>query len=198
MTDKYGVGQDPYCYPNSSLLINLLDLKSEEELTAAEVEFTSYRLSTFIPDFDNLSFDYLCHIHYHLFQDLYSWAGQIRTVDIAKQSTHFCNVRYISKSAEKCFEVLPRNNYFREMPLPVFINNLADFFCEVNVLHPFREGNGRSLRLFCEVLALQAGYELSWHHISQEDWLLANIAGYQGDLMPLFRLFRLATKPIDI
>ncbi|MFN3710152.1 MAG: hypothetical protein ACK4GU_12980 [Alishewanella aestuarii] len=84
MTDKYGVGQDPYCYPNSSLLINLLDLKSEEELTAAEVEFTSYRLSTFIPDFDNLSFDYLCHIHYHLFQDLYSWAGQIRTVDIAK------------------------------------------------------------------------------------------------------------------
>lgn len=62
MTDKYGVGQDPYCYPNTSVLINLLDLKSEHDIEAAEVEFTSYRLQTFQPDFDNLTFDALCQI----------------------------------------------------------------------------------------------------------------------------------------
>lgn len=88
MTDKYGVGQDPYCYPSSFILKNLFNLQSSAELESAEVELTSYRLSTFKPDFDNLTFSYLCDIHQYLFQDIYSWAGQIRTVDVSKQQTH--------------------------------------------------------------------------------------------------------------
>ncbi|EGM78350.1 hypothetical protein Rhein_1771 [Rheinheimera sp. A13L] len=68
MTDKYGVGQDPYCSPGTSILINLLDIHSEAELEEAEVELTSFRLKNFEPDFDNLTFAYLCHIHWYLFQ----------------------------------------------------------------------------------------------------------------------------------
>ncbi|HJS16451.1 putative adenosine monophosphate-protein transferase Fic [Rheinheimera sp.] len=197
MTDKYGVGQDPYCYKNTSVLINLLDLKSDLELEAAEVELTSYRLKTFQPDFENLTFAYLCQIHYHLFQDLYEWAGQVRTVDISKQDTHFCNVRFIVPSATKCFDLLKKNNFFRALRHEEFVKVLADFFCEMNVVHPFREGNGRTLRLFCEVLAMQAGYELNWQPISQEAWLQANIAGYQGDLEPLVRLFKISARSIN-
>ena len=196
MTDKYGVGQDPYCYKNTSVLINLLELKSDLELEAAEVELTSYRLKTFQPDFENLTFVYLCQIHYHLFQDLYEWAGQVRTVDISKQDTHFCNVRFIVPSAAKCFDLLKKSNFLRALRHEDFVRGLADFFCEMNVVHPFREGNGRTLRIFCEVLALQAGYELNWQHISQETWLQANIAGYQGDLEPLVRLFKLSASSI--
>lgn len=196
MTDKYGAGQDPYCYPNTAVLINLFDLQSDEELEKAEVEFTSYRLSTFAPDFENLNFEFLCRIHFHLFQDLYPWAGQIRTVDISKQSTHFCNVRFILTSSSKCFDLLSKNNYLRGMQQATFIETIADFFCEMNVVHPFREGNGRSLRLFCEILALQAGYELSWKDVDQQTWLQANIAGYEGDLNPLIRLFHVATKQL--
>ena len=197
MTDKYGVGQDPYCYKNTSVLINLLELKSDLELEAAEVELTSYRLKTFQPDFENLTFAYLCQIHYHLFQDLYEWAGQVRTVDISKQDTHFCNVRFIVPSATKCFDLLKKNNFFRALRHEEFVKVLADFFCEMNVVHPFREGNGRTLRLFCEVLAMQAGYELNWQPISQEAWLQANIAGYQGDLEPLVRLFKISARSIN-
>jgi cell filamentation protein len=197
MTDKYGVGHDPYCYPNTSLLINLLELKSEKELEAAEVELTSYRLQTFQPDFESLNFAYLCLIHHHLFQDLYSWAGQVRTVDISKQDSHFCHARFIPSASVKRFDLLQKNNFLRHRDQHDFVLGLADFFCEMNVIHPFREGNGRSLRLFCEVLALQAGYELSWKDISQQTWLHANIAGYHGDLAPLVQLFSLSASAID-
>ena len=72
MTDKYGVSQDPYCYPHTTVLINLFELTSAQELEAAEVELTSHRLQSFQADFDQLTFAYLCQIHHHLFQDLYT------------------------------------------------------------------------------------------------------------------------------
>ena len=197
MSDKYGVSQDPYCYPHTSVLINLFDLTSEQELTAAEVALTSQRLQSFQPDFEQLTFAYLCQIHHHLFQDLYRWAGQPRTVDISKQDSHFCHARFIVAEAVKQFEVLKKNNFLRQQNSTDFVQGLAQFFCEMNVIHPFREGNGRSLRLFCEVLALQAGYELSWQGISQQTWLHANIAGYHGDLVPLVDLFQRAATAID-
>jgi len=197
MIDKYGVVHDPYCYPETSVFINLLELQSEKELEAAEVELTSYRLQTFQPDFENLTFTYLCLLHHHLFQDLYSFAGQIRTVDISKQDSHFCHARFIHAAAIKRFDLLKKHNFLRHRSHPDFVLGLADFFCEMNVIHPFREGNGRSLRLFCEVLALQAGYELSWKDISQQTWLHANIAGYHGDLAPLVHLFTLSASSLD-
>lgn len=108
----------------------------------------------------------------------------------------FCNVRFIEKSATKCFDLLSEQNYLRNLPMDQFITGIADFFCEMNVVHPFREGNGRSLRLFCEVLALQAGYELTWQHVSQQSWLSANIAGYEGDLTQLIKIFKDVSRPI--
>lgn len=92
---------------------------------------------------------------------------------------------------------MEQQNYLRDLEKDEFVKKLADFFCEMNVVHPFREGNGRALRLFCEVLAIQAGYELSWKHISQDSWLQANIAGYQGDLAPLTTLFHLITNTFN-
>lgn len=92
--------------------------------------------------------------------------------------------------------MLAQQNYFQGQDITHFVQLLADFFCEMNVVHPFRDGNGRALRLFCEVLALQAGYELSWRHISQQDWVNANIAGYEGDIAPLVVLFKKITAPI--
>lgn len=99
--------------------------------------------------------------------------------------------------ALKCFDVLQKNNYLRQLNHSEFVKGLADFFCEMNVVHPFREGNGRSLRLFCEILALQAGYELSWRDVSQQTWLHANISGYQGNLLPLIQLFKKLSTAIE-
>ncbi len=189
MIDKYGVGQDPYCYPGSTVLKNLLAIHDEQQLSDAEVALSEQRMLQFVPQFDALDFAYLCAIHHHLFQDLYEWAGHVRTVDISKDTTHFCNVRFIEASAQRCMQQLVSQNFFQQLPKQQFVAQLADFFCEMNVVHPFREGNGRTLRLFCEVLALQAGYEISWRGIAVESWLEANVAGYHGDLVPLIQLF---------
>jgi len=77
MRDKYGVDQDPNCYPNTDTLINLLNIQSESELEEAELELTSFRLDQFTPNFSNLTFEYLKQIHCFLFQDIYAWAGQV-------------------------------------------------------------------------------------------------------------------------
>ncbi|WP_372871887.1 putative adenosine monophosphate-protein transferase Fic [Shewanella sp.] len=189
MPDKYGVGQDIYCYPDSNVLINNFDIRDEEELEAAEISLTAARIVSFNPNFENLSFDYFCEIHKYLFQDLYSWAGTIRTVDISKCDTRFCSARYIEKESLKLFSQLEMLNFLSDLDRNTFVRGLSNFFCEMNVIHPFREGNGRTLRLFCEILAIPAGYELNWQSVSRNNWLNANIEGYLGNLNPLIEVF---------
>jgi cell filamentation protein len=85
MPDKYGTGGDTqYCYPGSDVLTNKLGLTNEAALEAAEVELTQARIEQFKPDFDNISLSALRDIHHFLFQDVYAWAGELRTVDISK------------------------------------------------------------------------------------------------------------------
>lgn len=197
MRDKYGVDQDPNCYPNTDTLVNLLKIQSEPELDEAELELTSFRLEQFTPNFSNLTFEYLKQIHYFLFQDIYSWAGQVRTVDISKGDTRFCTTAYIAREAEKQFSKLDKLNNLKDLDKDKFVEYLADFFCEMNIVHPFREGNGRALRLFCEVLAMQAGYELSWQGVSKEAWLDANIYGFNESTKLLIVIFDSCSIPIE-
>jgi len=189
MPDKYGVEQDPYCYPSTSVLRNLLDIQSEGELDEAELELTSFRLENFTPDFSQIDLNYLKYIHFWLFQDIYPWAGELRTVDISKGDTRFCTTSRIERESVKLFSQLEKNQYLTGLELSAFIDSLADFFCELNVIHPFREGNGRASRLLCELLVLKAGFEIRWNDVSRDKWLQANIQGYLGDLQPLIEIF---------
>ncbi|MDB5906600.1 MAG: cell filamentation protein Fic [Massilia sp.] len=101
MSDKYGTGQDgQYCYPDSDVLINKLGLTDGEALEAAEIELTQARIDQYEPDFDDISLPAPRAIHFHLFQDLYDWAGELRTVDIRKGSTRFANVSRIEPEAD--------------------------------------------------------------------------------------------------
>lgn len=189
MSDKYGVNQDGYCYPGSDVLINLLGITDQAILDAAEVEFTRYRVEQYVPDFDVVSFQTLKNIHRHLFQDLYAWAGQVRTVDISKGTTRFANIRFIETEAAKLFRQLEQEDYLSRYPHRQFIERFAYFYSELNVIHPFRDGNGRVLRVLCEELIINAGYKVSWHGIERDQWLLANQRAYQGKLDALVDLF---------
>lgn len=106
MRDKYGVAQDKYCYPDSDVLINLLDIQDAGLLAEAEAEFTAERYRTYqashlaLIDF-NLA--HLQQLHHHLFQDIYEWAGELRDVDIAKGETRFCTWSRIAPEADKLF-----------------------------------------------------------------------------------------------
>lgn len=179
MPDKYGVGGDTqYCYANSNVLINKLGITDEHGLDIAEVELTQARIEQFEPDFDDISLSALCAIHRHLFQDVYPWAGELRTVDISKGNTRFANVSRIEPEAQKLFRQLGQEKYLVNLSRERFVSRLAHYYSELNVIHPFRDGNGRAQRLLFEVISINAGYALRWEPLSRSEWLDANIDAY--------------------
>lgn len=197
MPDKYGAGGDTqYCYPKSDVLINKLGLTDEAALETAEIELTQARIEQFEPDFDDISLSALCGIHRFLFQDVYHWAGELRTVDISKGNTRFANVNRVEPEAEKLFRQLAQENYLVDLPREQFVARLAHYYCELNVIHPFRDGNGRAQRLLFEVISINAGYLLRWGPIGRAEWLDANIAAYNCRLEPLTVLLERVLTPI--
>lgn len=186
MRDKYGISQDHYCYPNSDVLINLLNIRDGNTLAEAETEFTAERYRTYISTnllISDFTFTHLKHLHFHLFQDLYEWAGKTRDVDISKGNTRFCTCARIEPEANKLFGIIP--SLLEVNSSPTLIDKLAELFCELNLLHPFREGNGRAQRFFFEEMLFTLGYDIIWPEITQDQWIEANIAGVNLNLGPL-------------
>lgn len=103
MVDKYGVGQDPYTYPNSSTLINKLNVRDPVQLNELENQLSTLALADI--DFKPAPYDfsYLCLLHEKLFSDLYDWAGKTRSISISKQDTRFCQPEFIDKEVNKLF-----------------------------------------------------------------------------------------------
>lgn len=196
MRDKYGISQDIYCYSGTDVLINLLNIRDVEVLEEAEIAFTTERYLSYQSDKSEISqfnFSHLKFLHLYLFQDVYEWAGKVRKVDISKGNTRFCTFSRIEPEAIKLFNNIPQlanHTNFTDL-----IKDLANLFCELNLLHPFREGNGRTLRFFFEEMLFVLGYEITWPAISQNDWIDANIAGVYLDLEPLIAIFTSAVQP---
>lgn len=197
MSDKYGTGWDAqYCYPGTDVLINKLGVTDEVALETAEIELTQARVEQYEPDFDDISLSALKGIHFHLFQDIYDWAGQFRTVDISKGNTRFANASRIEPEADKLFQQLAQESYLINLPRDQFVARFAHYYCELNVIHPFRDGNGRAQRLMFEVISVNAGYALRWAPIGRTEWVDANIAGYNCRLDLLTELLDRALTPI--
>ncbi|WP_146867108.1 putative adenosine monophosphate-protein transferase Fic, partial [Aliivibrio fischeri] len=171
MADKYGTTQDPYTYENSTVLVNKLNINNEAVLEAAERDLTTLAamyVEFQLPPYD---FSYLRSIHHMLFSDLFEWAGELRTIDISKGNTRFCNVARIEKEANNLFSMLEKDKYLVELPYDEFLTKLAEYYCDINVLHPFREGNGRAQRLFFEHIAINCGYNINFSGITSEQWV---------------------------
>lgn len=121
---------------------------------------------------------------------MYEWAGQLRQIDISKGDTRFCTFSRIEIETNKLLHSLQQQNYFQDLESKYFIPKLADLYCELNVIHPFREGNGRTQRIFFEHLIAYCGYGIDWSKInSKEHWVQANIEGFYGNLQPLIQIF---------
>ena len=193
MRDKYGVAQDKYCYPGTDVLINLLDIRNADKLAEAEIEFTAERYRLYQSPkatIQQFTFEHLKTLHYHLFQDVYEWAGEVRDVDISKGETLFCTCTRIEPEAKKLFKNISQLENAQSHEL--FIEQIADLFCEINLLHPFREGNGRVQRFFFEEMLFALGYDVTWPLISRQEWIEANIAGVNLDLTLLKNIFNQA------
>src|SRR6201996_9173122 len=139
----YDAVDDPYTYRNSTVLKNKLDLRIQAELDAFEAEISSARAEEPLPE-GTLDFKHYCAIHHHLFQDVYDWAGQPRTVRIAKGGNPFCFPENIRGQATNLFAALRQAHYLQVLQAEDFAQKAAHFLAELNAIHAFREGNGRS------------------------------------------------------
>lgn len=140
----YDAFDDPYAYPGTPVLQNLLDIRDPQQLEAFEVEISTLRAEEPFPhgDFDA---PHYCSIPHHLFQDVYAWAGQNRTVRTSKGGNSFCNPEYIRNEMDILFSRFENGQRFSEREPPVFVALAAEFLGELNAIHPFSEGNGRSI-----------------------------------------------------
>ena len=164
-----------YCYPDSDVLKNKMGVRDSERLSQLERRLTMLRLLELIDKPIRGKFDlkHLQAIHKYIFQDVYEWAGEIRKVDIAKGNI-FCNVRFLPGQAAEIFGKLKEEDYLQGLEEEDIIGRLAYYFSEINALHPFREGNGRSQREFIRCLALHNGYVLNFANASKEEMMKAS------------------------
>jgi len=189
MSDKYGNDRDPYLYPELNVMRNRLGIRQAERLAQAAYEFTALRAATLSLGPLLRGLPHLCAIHQHLYQDIFDWAGDIREMDIYQGDTRFCHFAYIEKEGNALMQDLEDEAYLVGLNPEEFVARLSHYYCEINVLHPFRIGNGIAQRIFFEQLAIHAGYQLNWRDIDPEAWAQANQSGAMGDLSALNTIF---------
>lgn len=178
------------CYPGTTCLINKLGIQDEEKLAETEAAIVLGKASLLDQQPMAGAFDFAHYksIHHFLFCDLYNWAGQIRTIKISKKGTVFVPAAEIPSCANACFSRLAA---FTDEGLShqEFIEAIADFYNTINMLHPFREGNGRTQRLFFTQWIRHLGYEFDLSDVDPDEFMIATIYAAQGVMDPLIEFF---------
>ncbi len=184
LTDDY--------YEGTNCLINKFNIQNEDQLAKIEASITLAKTAELErnPINSNFDFEHYKQIHKYLFEDLYDWAGKIRTVDISKKGTNFTSAENIATVANACFESLKRCDYFKNIDFDDFVENIVDFYCSTNMLHPFREGNGRTQRIFIAQLIRFCGYDINFSEIDTDELMVATIHSANGVTDYLKNLFK--------
>ncbi|TAM87658.1 hypothetical protein EPN42_11125 [bacterium] len=160
--------RDPYLTPGG-VLINRWGIEDQDLLEATETAFTDLRLAELAqqPIIGAFDLDHLRAVHRHIFQDVFEWAGEDRTVEIAKAHL-FCERAAINAEGSRIFGALRKEKDLVDLPREKFVRRAAHYYDQVNQLHPFREGNGRAQREFFRQLSLEAGWPLRWDRLGIE------------------------------
>lgn len=179
------------CYEGTTVLKNKFNLTDENQLDMMERNITSILIAKAMIDitFENVDFSFYKKLHSYIFSDIYEWAGTVRKVEMSKKSTAFCPVEDIEKRALNIFDNLKKNNYFKDLPKYELINSFTDLYCDLNYLHPFREGNGRIQRLFLSMLLKSINKTLDFSKIDSDLLMIATIKSVSGDIFLLKDIF---------
>jgi len=176
---------DPYVYPGTDVLINKENIRDHEQLEAFERVMTANRMET-LPAGIPLTADGYRQIHRYIFQDVYDWAGRDRSVNISKGGDPFCFAPFIAGQLEQRFAIIQAEDGLKGLAPEEFAARAAEHICELNAIHPFREGNGRTQRAFLERLAEHAGHPIALERIDPAVWIEASIRSFrQGDYSPM-------------
>jgi len=184
MTDEnnlyWNSHSDAYQYPNSTVLRNIPGVTDGAELEALELNASTARMPEALVYIQSRPVDLALwqDIHRILFQDVYAWAGELRSVQMSKGNTLFAHPENIASEGERIFRELAAENALAGLDKPELCRRLAYYFSEGNALHPFREGNGRTQKLLFSELVRRLGYRIDWKHLSPEEHLQSVIEGY--------------------
>lgn len=180
---------DYYCWSDSSVLKNKLNIKDEVLLNEAERKITSLKTAKLLetPLEGELNFEYIKRIHSYLFFDIYDWAGEVRKTDISKGNI-FCQHELIEINVNALMDELKNENYLTESSKDKIVERLAYYIGDLNTIHPFREGNGRVQRIFIRELASRAGYLINFDGITPEEMIKASDAAFHHDYGPMEKI----------
>jgi len=194
------MSSDPYVYPGTTVLKNIPGIRNQEILDRFEADRVGQRSLELIerPLSGLFDIEHLQGIHRYLFQDVYEWAGDFRTVDIAKGNSYFAHVPYIESTLKGLFGELSEERHLRGLNQERFASRLAQILGTLNAVHAFREGNGRAQREFVRELAYKNTYWIDWNKVSREELYEASDASFmRGDNTLFEKLLRRAIEPID-
>jgi cell filamentation protein len=188
---------DKYCYPGSFVLRNKLNILDARTLAEAEREITAVRIGeiTDKPVRGKFDLKHLRDIHKAIFRDVYPWAGQLRSVNIAKGNP-FCLSVHIETYADDLFAKLKSESFLANANPSEIPERLTYYLSEINVLHPFREGNGRTQRVFTEYLARAAGYRADFSRVSDKEMLDASVKSFDREYDAMTDMFRRIVSPV--
>lgn len=181
-----GRPDDPYVYPGTNVLKNHFDIRQAEPLAEVETAATFVRLRDLQREPVKGSFDitHYANTHHAIFRDVYPFAGEFRTVDITKWNderqdvTVFVPAQLVVPWLNRhLHEEVGKKNYLRDLGRDEFVERAARLYLDLNALHPFREGNGRTQREFVRTLGLNAGYHIDWNRLDKDELLRATVNG---------------------
>jgi len=155
---------DPYVYSGTTVLKNKLGLTDPATLAAFERRMVAQRAAEGIPS-GNFDLAHLRAIHRHLFQDVYEWAGEVRTTELAKGSRQFMFQRFIERGVADVAKRIAVAAPYSGWPQSAFADEAGRLIGDINYVHPFREGNGRTQLQFLKQLAEFAGWLLDLREI---------------------------------
>ena len=169
--ELYEVRNSAYCYKGTNVLINLLNIRDNKTLQRAESRIVATKLFELRKNemIGNFDVEHFIKIHKFLFEDIYPFAGKFRTENIAKGYFSFAEWEYIDTELRKLLEKLHKSNLLKNDTRAELVKDLAYYLAELNVLHPFREGNGRTIREFIRELAYKNGYLLDLQKVEPSE-----------------------------
>ena len=171
---------DPYVYPGTLVLRNRLGIKNYKKLERMERSMAGQRICEGVPE-GKFDLAHLQAIHRHLFQDIYDWAGELRTVEINKGGHQFQFRQFIRTGMADVHGRLVRSKFLRRLSRHDFAQEVGVIIGDVNYIHPFREGNGRTQVQYLKQLAAQAGHDLDLTRLDPVSWINASKASHAAD-----------------
>ena len=196
---RYSVSQKKAEITSSGILANKMGITKQKDLDEAEALLLSDSYTHFFDLLQNnklnLEDSLIFGIHKYFLAPLYTWAGEIRTVDISKNNFLFAPVKHLQSTLSEFEKELPKNIPKPSDTKKQIAQKLAWIHTEFNFIHPFREGNGRTIRLFLDLLAIQCGYELiNYNTSTQKEYINACIAGMSKNYSHMEKVMRKGLK----